>query len=201
MERYYRKLEAVCTDEGAGLNAGGLAVDNSQLAVDKDVLHLTLDLKALVGSVVDILMLVGSRNGPLDAGVVNGDVCIGANHQRTLLGVEVKQFCSILAQDLVDLNVIQIVLEMGQHQDRTMLDACAAAGDLIEALGSLLLLQREVEGAVVGGDGLDLTVDDGFLQGLAVGLLPDGGREDELGAVGTGVNTVVEQQVLGQVST
>ena len=59
MERYYRKsvLEAVCADESTSLNAGGLAVNNSQLAVDEDVLHLTLDLKALVGSVVDILML------------------------------------------------------------------------------------------------------------------------------------------------
>ena len=78
-----------------------------------------------------------------------------------------------------------------------MLDACTAAGDLVEALGSLLLLQGEVEGAVVGGDGLDLTVNDSFLQSLAVGLLPDGGRQDELGAVRTGVNTVVKQQILG----
>ena len=78
-----------------------------------------------------------------------------------------------------------------------MLDTCAAARDLIEALSCLLLLQGEVEGAVVGSDGLDLAVDDGFLQGCGVLILTDGGAQDELRTIGTGINAVIEQQILG----
>ena len=90
-------LHAVRADEGTSLNAGGLAVHDCQLAVDVDILRLAFDFEAFVGSMVHVLVLVGGRNGPLDAGIPDGDIRIGANLQAALLGVQVEQLGRIFA--------------------------------------------------------------------------------------------------------
>lgn len=162
-------------------------------------LDLAGDAFALVRRVVDVHVVGLGGEGLLGGRVVDDDVGVGARSDGALLRVEAEHPGRGGAGDLDPAAAGDVPVHDGLVQQvHAVLDARHAVGDLGEVAAAHLLLTREAEGAVVGGDDLQFVVPQSPPQGFLVLLGAQRGGTDVLGALEVGLGEVVggQEQVL-----
>ena len=162
---------------------------------------MALGPEALKGVVVHVVGLVSRRDDALARRVIDHDVRVAALGQDALARIGAVQLGRIFRQEPRHLLLGDAALghAVGIQQDAAGLHAGQTAGNLGKIVLSRVLL-RQGEGAVVGGNGLNLVGGQGLPQHLLVAGLAQRRGTDVFGALDVlrlVIPAVIQQQIVG----
>ena len=187
-------------DVPADLIADDLAVFHHEPAPQPHLTDGTVGDEALVGGVAGAAHHVLGAEDVVGVGIIHHEVGVGAGGNDTLAGEHAVELGGVFRQNAAhgsQRNFSRGHAE-GVHQLAPSLHAGQTPGDLGKvAPTGLLLLQSE--GAVVGGNGLDLALAQPCPEGAAILRLADGRRADIAGGAGIVliiIHAVVQHQIL-----
>src|SRR5579883_304371 len=179
--------------------AGELSVLYEDATAQEDCIGNALDVHALVGGVVDALVLVGGADGERAVGIEDHEVGVAAGGDGALAREEAEEFGGH-GRDKVD-EVRERELARAHtlvEQHDAMLDAGDAVGNLREVVAAKLFLSFIVEGGMVGGDDGEFAALQAEPERLVIGTTAHGRSADKFSSfeAGRGIATIVEVEIL-----
>lgn len=181
------------------LAPGVLPLGDDRFAAREHRLHPAGDPPALVRRVVDVHVVGLGGDDLLGVRVVDDDVGVRAGRDGALLRVQAEHPGRGGAGDLDPAAAADVPVDDGLvEQVHAVLDARHPVGDPGEVAPAQLLLAAEAEGAVVGGDHLEVVGAQAPPQRRLVLLGPERGAAHVLGALEVRLGEVVggQEQVL-----